>query len=60
MERLSLSWDQDKFRGRRTGPGPADGLPALSISDLARAIREKIPPWQLLREKFSENAPAIA
>ena len=60
MERLGLSWDQDKFRGRRTGPGPADGLPALSISDLARAIREKIPPWQLLREKFSENAPAIA
>jgi len=51
-EALGLSWDQDRLRGRSFGPGPADGLPALTISELADAYRRNIPPHELIRQKL--------
>lgn len=63
FDRMGLAWDASKVRGRRDAPGPRDGMPHLSISDLASAYREGKQPHDLLRERLEspcEPAPAPA
>lgn len=52
FDRMGLAWDASKVRGRRDAPGPSDGLPALTIADLASAYREGKQPHDLLRERL--------
>lgn len=63
FDRMGLAWDASKLRGRRDAPGPRDGMPHLSIADLASAYREGKQPHDLLRERLEspcEPAPAPA
>lgn len=60
---MGLAWDASKLRGRRDAPGPRDGMPHLSIADLASVYREGKQPHELLRERLEspcEPAPAPA
>ncbi|WP_018467929.1 zonular occludens toxin domain-containing protein [Calidithermus timidus] len=62
VDRMGLAWDASKVRGGRAAP--SDGLPSLSIADLATAYREGKRPHELLRERLeslrepSSSAPA--
>lgn len=57
FDRMGLAWDASKLRGRRDAPGPRDGMPHLSISDLASAYREGRQPHELLRERLESESP---
>ncbi|BDG15774.1 zonular occludens toxin domain-containing protein [Thermus brockianus] len=52
FERMGLAWDASRVRGRRDAPGPRDGLPHLTMQELARAYRDGRAPWQVLRERW--------
>lgn len=63
FDRMGLAWDASKVQGRRDAPGPRDGIPHLSIHDLANAYREGKQPHALLRERLEspcEPAPPPA
>lgn len=53
FDRMGLAWDSSKVRGRREAPTPKDGLPYLTVSELANAYRRGVPPHDLLRDKMS-------
>jgi len=55
FDRMGLAWDASKVRGRRDAPGPRDGLPHLSIADLATAYREGKNPHDLLAERLKSS-----
>ncbi|WP_353513343.1 zonular occludens toxin domain-containing protein [Thermus sp. LT1-2-5] len=52
FERMGLAWDASKVRGRRDKPRAVDGMPYLTMEDLAVAYREGRPAWQALRERW--------
>lgn len=52
FERMGLSWDSSKVRGRRDKPRAVDGMPYLTMEELAAAYREGRPAWQVLRERW--------
>lgn len=63
VEALGLAWDESKLAQHKTGPGPADGLPALTLAELAEAYRKQIPPHELLTKKLQPHPspiPAVA
>jgi hypothetical protein len=53
FERMGLSWDASKVRGRRDMPRATDGLPWLTMADLVAAYKEGRPPHEVLRERFA-------
>lgn len=59
FERMGLRWDSSRLTARRDAPGPLDGLPYLTLPELARAYREGIPPHELLRAKFASVQEAV-
>lgn len=66
FDRMGLVWDASRVRGRRDAPGPRDGLPHLSIEDLASAYREGKRPHELLHQRLesvrepTSSSPASA
>ena len=63
VEALGLAWDESKLVRRKVGPGPADGLPSLTLAELAEAYRTKTPPHELLKQKLQPHLasfPAVA
>ncbi|WP_243029218.1 zonular occludens toxin domain-containing protein [Thermus albus] len=49
LDRMGLSWDASRIQGRRES---GDGLPVLSMRELAEAYRSGRPPHAVLREKW--------
>ncbi|MCX7850832.1 MAG: hypothetical protein N2324_11775 [Thermus sp.] len=54
FDRMGLSWDASKVRGRRDVPRAVDGMPYLTMDELARAYQEGLPPHEVLRKKWRE------
>ena len=55
FDRMGLSWDASRLKGQ-SGRPPRDGLPYLTISDLAQAYREGKPPHEVLKEKWVDSS----
>ncbi|WP_114311596.1 zonular occludens toxin domain-containing protein [Thermus caldifontis] len=51
MDRMGLRWDASRLQGRFR---PSDGLPFLSMRELADAYRRGVPPHEVLREKWGD------
>lgn len=51
MDRMGLSWDASRVRGR---VNRSDGLPVLSMRELAQAYAGGVAPHLLLRKKWDE------
>jgi len=63
VEALGLAWDESKLARHKSGPGPVDGLPALTLAEVAEAYRKRIPPHELLKKKLQPHPspiPAVA
>ncbi|MCS7057933.1 MAG: zonular occludens toxin domain-containing protein, partial [Meiothermus sp.] len=60
FDRMGLAWDSSKVKVRSRSAS-SDGLPALSISELAQAYREGKSPHEVLRAKLeSTHEPGSA
>ena len=54
FDRMGLAWDASKVRGRRDMPRATDGLPWLTMADLAAAYKQGRPPHEVLRERLAQ------
>lgn len=54
FDRMGLSWDASRVRGRREVPRAVDGGPYLTMQELAEAYRQGRPPHEVLRERWAK------
>lgn len=53
FDRMGLAWDASRVQGRRDAPRAVDGLPYLTMQELAQAYKQGVPAHEALRSKWA-------